>query len=95
MGRRFKWIIFAAVGLGFILGAAAGQYENAYRAVQEFRKLDHSEWTMRPAFFADMGGFMLHAGDCKAFPINTKHIHWLVTDDFIDFPEISSLDIWD
>ena len=88
-------MIYATVGPEFILGAAAGQYESARNAVQEFKRTGHPEWTMRHAFFADMGGFMLHASDCKPFPINNKHIQWLATNDFITFPEVSSLDIWD
>lgn len=88
-------MIYATVGPEFILGAAAGQYESAHKAVQDFKRSGHPEWTMRHAFFADMGGFMLHTSDCKPFPINNKHIQWLATNNFMAFPEVSSLDIWD
>lgn len=50
---------------------------------------------MQHAFFADMGGFVLYPRDSKEFPVNNKHIQWLVMNRFMDFPEVSNRDIWD
>ena len=93
--RRLRWMIHAIVGPEFVLGAAAGQYENALQATRRFKELGHPEWTMRHAFFADMGGFMLHCRESTPFPVNNKHIEWLTTNGYLDFPQIPSLDIWD
>lgn len=95
LGRRLRWMFHAIAGPEFVLGFAAGQYESAHKAVREFKELGHPEWTMRHAFFADMGGFMLHPRDSKPFPVNNKHIQWLTVNEFMDFPEVGSLDIWD
>ena len=74
MCRRLKWMIYATVGPGFTLGAAARQYESARNAVQEFMRIGHPEWTMRHAFFADMGSFMLHASDCPTTDFPTFEV---------------------
>lgn len=53
---------------------------------------------MRLAFFADMGGFVLHTkstdGDIK-FPLNAKQLHWLVVNGHIDYPQTTADEIWD
>lgn len=96
--RRVRWMAHAIAGPEFVLGFAAGQYENALQAVVTFRNLDdvgQQKWTMRHAFFADMGGFMLHPRDSKPFPVNNQHLHWLISNHFMDFPQVESKDIWD
>ena len=50
---------------------------------------------MRQAFFADMGGFVLHARDGDPFPINAAQLHWLVVNKFVDYPTITRRDIWE
>lgn len=85
----------AIAGPEFVLGFAAGQYENAHRAVAEFQELGHPKWTMRHAFFAEMGGFMLHPRDSTPFPVNNNHLHWLISNKFMGFPLIETRDIWD
>ena len=62
------------------------------KVVQEVKRTGHPQWTMRHAFFADIGGSILHVTSCNPFLINKK---WLATNDFIIFPEVTSLDIWD
>ena len=95
LGRRIRWMAHAIAGPEFVLGFAAGQYENAYRAVAAFKGLGHPEWSMRHAFFAEMGGFMLHPRDSKPFPVNNKHIEWLVVHKLLEFPPIAAGNIWD
>jgi hypothetical protein len=50
---------------------------------------------MRQAFFADMGGFMLHPKDGKPFPLNATQLHWLVENGCIEYPQITKKEIWD
>ena len=44
--------------------------------LKELRQDD--KWTLKHAFFADMGGFMLRTKDDVSFFLNTKHIEWLL-----------------
>lgn len=92
--RRLRWMALAISGPEFVLGFAAGQYENAYSAVTAFRNRGHI-WTMRHAFFADMGGFLLHPRDSTPFLVNNKHILWLTDNGYMNFPHIDKEDIWD
>lgn len=93
-GRRLRWMIMAIVGPEFVLGFAAGQYENAYKSVAAFKDLE-LEWSMQHAFFAEMGGFILHPVKSTPFPVNNKHILWLIQNKFMDPPRVSKKDIWD
>ena len=45
------------------------------------------------AFFADMGGFVLHTDDGVPLPLNAKQLHWLVTNGHLDCPEITPEEI--
>jgi hypothetical protein len=83
----------ATAGPEFVLGFAAGQYENVYRAVAEFKELGHPKWTIRHAFFAEIGHFMLHPWDSRPFPVNNRHLHWLISNKFMEFPCIPTRDI--
>lgn len=93
--RKLRWTIHAIVGPEFVLGAAAGQYESAARGVRGFRRLNHPDWTMRHAFFADMGGVILHPRDGTPFPVNNKHLIWLVENGYMMNPIIDEREIWD
>ena len=92
--RRFRWMLLAVFGPEFVLGFAAGQYENAYNAVAAFKTRNH-DWSMRHAFFADMGGFHLYPKFGTPFPVNNKHILWLMDNDYLEFPQIDKEEIWD
>lgn len=93
--RKARWVVYAILGPEFVLGAAAGQYESAYRGVQGFKRLKHPDWTMRHAFFADMGGIVLHPKNSTPFPVNNKHLIWLVKNGYMDMPIIDEREIWD
>ena len=63
--RRLRRKIYLT-GLGilgpeFILLLALGQWEPARRSVKDFNKSGYSGWSMSIAYFADMGGFVLHS----------------------------------
>jgi len=58
--RRIKWMVLAIIGPEIVLTYSAGQWSRARHSVAAFRELQHDEWTMRMAFFADMGGFVLY-----------------------------------
>ena len=77
----------------FIL--ALGQWGSARRSVQDFHSIDRQDWTIRHAFFADGGGFLLQLPDpdWKPFPIDAKQLHYLVTHDYVDYPEMREQDV--
>lgn len=52
------------------------------------------KWTIRKAFFADMGGFILTSPDYpEGFPINAEQLFYLVNNGHVSFPELSEEDI--
>ena len=95
LGRKFRWMILAIIVPEFLLGFAAGQFENAYKAVDAFKDLGFPDWTMQQAFFAEMGGFVLHPKDSTPFPVNNRHIQWLVVNGFMEMPQVTTRNIWD
>lgn len=46
-------------------------------------------WTMKEAFFAEMGGFRLRTMDFEAFPLDAKQIHYLVSNGHMDLPTLT------
>jgi hypothetical protein len=85
-------MLLAIIGPEFVLSFAIGQWASARRSKKEF---DKPEWTMRHAFFADMGGFVLQPRESAPFSINAKQLHWLVTNGYMPIPAIQDSDISD
>ncbi|PSN72609.1 hypothetical protein BS50DRAFT_658609 [Corynespora cassiicola Philippines] len=95
VGRRIPWMILGIIGPEFPLTYAAGQWSRAKQSVHAFRASGYDDWHMRQTFFTDMGGFVLHARDDKAFPLNSNQLHWLVVNNFVEYPKISRRKVWD
>ncbi|KKP05798.1 hypothetical protein THAR02_02082 [Trichoderma harzianum] len=97
--RRVLWMVLAIIGPEIVLSYAAGQWSRAKQAVKSFTTSGHKTFNMRLAFFADMGGFMLHPKDHRTFdpfPLNAKQLHWLVINGHVDYPDVDHLkEIWD
>lgn len=74
---------------------ALGQYVSAWRSVKDFAAAGLSGWTMRHAFFADMGGFVLQPRDWMHFPINAKQLLWLVEHGYVAMPQVDAAVIRD
>lgn len=72
-----------ALGPEFLLFLAIAQWESASRSLHEFHRLGHTEWSMKHAFFADMGGFVLSTGDGVTFPLTAKQLHYLLVEGYI------------
>ncbi|KAF1968904.1 hypothetical protein BU23DRAFT_571987 [Bimuria novae-zelandiae CBS 107.79] len=53
------------------------------------------DWYMRQAFFADMGGFVLHTRDSDPFPLNATELFWLVRHGYVEYPKMTKREIWD
>ena len=95
MRRKTRWSLIAIFGPEILVSFAIGQWFSARRSVAAFRELDYPEWTMRHAFYSDMGGFVLQTKDYKPFPVNSVHIHWLVKKKYIEIPQITVEEIDD
>ena len=72
---------------------ALAQYVSASRSVKEFSAAGISDWTMRNAFVADMGGFLLLSRDWVPFSINAKQLFWLIQHGYLAVPtaEVKSI----
>ncbi len=74
---------------------AVEQWESANQSVQTFKNLGYPQWTMRHAFFADMGGFMLQSPDVPLFPVDSKQLAYLVEKNYLQYPAVDEKTIWE
>lgn len=93
--RKAKWMFWAIIGPELVLSIAIGQYASARRSVRRFDGLGYPQWTLRHAFFADMGGIILQPKDSTSFPTNGRQLAYLVQKKYVDFPNITDEEIWD
>lgn len=95
MRRKLFWMVVALAGPEFVLTFASAQWGTARDSVKAFKASNYPQWTMRHGFFADMGGFLLLTPDFEPFPVTSRHIHYLVTHDYLEFPEVSKQEMTD
>lgn len=93
--RKTNWMLWGILGPELVLSVAIGQYASARRSVRRFHRLGCTEWTLRHAFFADMGGILLQPKDSTPFLVNGRQLAYLVEKGYTDCPKISADDIWD
>lgn len=93
--RRARWLMFALLSPELVMLFACGQWASAQRSVIDMHSLGYQNWTMVHAFYADMGGFLLHPTDCPSFPITAKQVHYLVQQRYLPMPKITKKEIWD
>ncbi|KAE8450723.1 hypothetical protein EG329_006068 [Mollisiaceae sp. DMI_Dod_QoI] len=100
--RRIYITALAFLGPEFLFQIALGQWISARKSVQQFQASGIKNWTMTHAFYADMGGFMLHSKECPEypdgfpkFPIDAKQVHYLWTEGYIEYPTITREEIRD
>ncbi|KAI9808922.1 MAG: hypothetical protein M1827_007147 [Pycnora praestabilis] len=95
MSRRLFWMGLAIAGPEFVLTYASGQWGTAEASVKLFHDSGYKQWTLRHGFFADMGGFLLEPRDSTPFPITSRHLHWLLVQDYLPYPDVTTEEIWD
>ena len=83
------------MGPEFVLAFATGQRVEAKRSVQKFKDLGYPNWTIRHAFYANMGGFVLQPRDSTPFPINSNQLIYLIKEGYTGFPSTTEKEIWD
>lgn len=93
--RKARWMVQAIMAPEFVLVFATGQKVDARNSVQFFKDIGHPEWSLRHGFYANMGGFHLITGEGLRFPVNAKHIHYLVKHKYIEFPTTTAKEVWD
>ena len=93
--RKSKWMFWGIIGPELVLSVAIGQYASARRSVRRFRSLGYADWTIRHAFFADMGGNLLQPRDRAPFLVNARQLAYLLEHDYAEYPAISAEVIWD
>ncbi|MCJ1254010.1 hypothetical protein MMC24_001824 [Lignoscripta atroalba] len=86
--RKLYVTALGFLGPEFIFQIALGQWISARHSVKDFHASGYTQWTMRHAFLADMGGFVLHTRDWTPFPIDAKQLHYLMTEGYIKFPTL-------
>jgi hypothetical protein len=92
---KLSWVAFTIFFPEILAAFAQQQWVSASQSVLDFSRLGYTQWSLRHAFFADMGGFVLDAPDYLPFPVDAHQIHYLVANNFIAFPTIDKEAIWD
>ena len=98
MKDKLRWMFFTLFWPEITLGVAFEQWESAVQCVKDFskmRKKGPGQWTMRHAFFADMGGFLLQSPDFPPFPVDGQQLLFLIENDYIPYPDVDGETIWD
>ena len=95
MKDKLRWMLFTLFWPEITLGVAFEQWESASQCVEDFSKANYPQWTMRHAFFADMGGFMLQSPDFPPFPVDGQQLLYLVQHDYIPYPNVDVESLWD
>lgn len=93
--RKTNWMLWGILGPELVLSVAIGQFASARRSVRRFHRLGCTGWTLRHAFFADMGGILLQPKDSTPFLVNGRQLAYLIEKGFMGCPVISAEDIWD
>lgn len=79
---------FCFLGPELLFAIAVGQWQSAQRSVRNFHASGYQNWTIRHAFFANMGGFILRTRDFKPFPLDAEQLHYLVINNYLPYPQI-------
>lgn len=93
--RKTNWMLWGILGPELVLSVAIGQYASARRSVRRFERLGCTEWTIRHAFFADMGGILLQPKNRTPFLVNGRQLAYLVERGYTGCLNISAHEIWD
>ncbi|KUJ07719.1 uncharacterized protein LY89DRAFT_691455 [Mollisia scopiformis] len=90
---KFRWQLFAIFFPEVLVATTAEQWLSAYQSVRIFRGMGYNGWTIRHGFYADMGGIKVAPPDAEPFPVDSHQLSFLVKNNYIPMPQISSDDI--
>ncbi|KAK4140691.1 uncharacterized protein C8A04DRAFT_31781 [Dichotomopilus funicola] len=91
--NKFKWQLFAIFFPEVLVATAAEQWLSARQSARAFARLGYPEWTIRHAFFADMGGIVVAPPDVPPFPVDSQQLAYLVANKHLALPSLSTEDI--
>lgn len=78
-----------------IFQVALGQWISAKSSQRLFNESGYLHWTLRHSFFVDMGGLHLRCPGHSPFPINSRQLHYLITNEYVAYPSIDENQIRD
>jgi hypothetical protein len=90
---KFHFILLTLLGPELVFMLAFTQFQSARASVKQFRDDGYPNWSLRHAFYADMGGIHVKHRAWKRFPVNAKQLHYLVTHGHMVYPEITLKEI--
>ncbi|TVY68994.1 hypothetical protein LSUE1_G007529 [Lachnellula suecica] len=93
--RRAWLTALCALGPEFTLQLALGQWSSARHSVREFHDANIPEWTMKHAFHADSGGYVLQTPDFKPIPIDAKQLLYLTKHEYIQLKILTEQELDD
>ncbi|KAG8525571.1 uncharacterized protein KY384_009215 [Bacidia gigantensis] len=72
------------MGPDFLIILAVGQFESARQSVRNFHDAGYRGWTMRHAFFADMGGFLVECSGKAPIALNAEQLLLFIRKGYVD-----------
>jgi hypothetical protein len=94
--QKVRWMLFTIMFPEVLTAIAAEQWESANQTLADVSSQGYTTWTMRHAFFADMGGFLLKCPDFPAFPVDGQQFLYLIDMKYLPFPDrVTERVIWD
>ena len=77
-----------------VTASAFAQRVAARESVRTMQALGY-EWTMKHAFYLNMGGVWIQPRDSQSFPINAAQLSYLLAEGYISVPSLTKDEIWD
>jgi hypothetical protein len=81
--QKLKLAFICILGPDFLLLLVIGQWESARSSCRKFKKRRIDGWSMRHAFYADMGGFIVQTKDGVAWPLDANQLLYLIDEKWI------------
>jgi hypothetical protein len=88
-------MLVGILGPEFVTTYVSGQLGTSTDSVKASRAIGGSVWTIQHGSSADVGGCLIVPPTGKLFPGTGKHIYWLVTKGYLDFPNVTSAEMAD
>lgn len=90
---KFHFALATFLGPEWIFMIAFLQLQSARTSVDMFSRSGYSDWTTTHGFYADMGGILVQPPGWKSFPVNARQLHYLVTNNHMEYPKLSTKEI--
>jgi len=87
--NKLQWLTLAVFFPEVITAIGAEQWASALQCVEDMEKLGYKEWTIRHAFFANMGELMLETPDFPKFPVDGQQLEYLLQKKYLPFPTVA------